>query len=182
MAANGFPPNMDPRFGMKAPYVGILAPPAAGAPPTIRTSPPPQTPEIRDRPVGGIFAGYSYAQGGPRNVPAFPSIMDMSSTKVHFLVYFRKSLLIRSVKIRADWSVGRKRWPRCHIASSVAKAANYYYRRWLIAAPEAAASCRRCCCCCCFCCGCAPRPETLFSVCLSVNLLTDAVNSCHRTT
>lgn len=86
MATNGFPisPNMDPRFTLKPPF-GLLGPPTAGAPPQIRSSPPPPAPEIRDRPIGGIFSGYSYAQGGPRNVPAFPSSMDMTSTKVSFI-------------------------------------------------------------------------------------------------
>ncbi|XP_077293099.1 uncharacterized protein LOC143916081 isoform X2 [Arctopsyche grandis] len=110
MAANGFPPNMDPRFALKAPYVGLLAPPAAGAPPTIRTSPPPPAPEIRDRPVGGIFAGYSYAQGGPRNVPAFPSIMDMSSTKA-LLAIARAANMAKEVELASNFMKGATKRP-----------------------------------------------------------------------
>lgn len=72
---NGFSSTggMEPRVG------GPMASPLRG--------------DITDTPLGGLFTGLAKKQGGPPRLPAFPDILDMSSTKVSYL----KKMFIKKI-------------------------------------------------------------------------------------
>lgn len=38
--------------------------------------------ETADTALGGLFSGLAKVQGGPPRLPAFPDMLDMTSTKV----------------------------------------------------------------------------------------------------
>lgn len=46
----------------------------------VRTAAPAQ--DATDAPLGGLFTKLASKQGGPPRLPAFPVMLDMSSTKV----------------------------------------------------------------------------------------------------
>jgi hypothetical protein len=47
----------------------------------------PAQPDGTDAPLGGLFTKLAKQQGGPPRLPAFPVMLDMSSTKVCIFDY-----------------------------------------------------------------------------------------------
>lgn len=64
-----------------------------------RAATSPAQPDTTEAPLGGLFTRLAKQQGGPPRLPAFPVMLDMSSTKVCYInqyLIFKKGLHIRN--------------------------------------------------------------------------------------